>query len=195
MSLPRSLPVVLGAALALLRAGAAAAEPATVFDRAFERQRAALERAAGRPEAVAPLAALLDLEDDLAPGRLEPILRGLVDDPRTDPLVAAQAAYALALEEGRRGDAGGAERRVGALGFVSAWQVVGPFDAQGRGSLGRAYPPEEAGGGPRPDARFPGKEREVGWRGSSGAFRDGALALDALLRPDNDGVAYAVTYV
>jgi len=46
--------------------------------------------------------------------------------------------------------------------------------------------------GRRPEARFPGKERDVGWRTATGAFHQGSLALDALLRPDSDVVAYAL---
>ena len=45
-----------------------------------------------------------------------------------------------------------------------------------------------------PTDGFPGKEREVRWRPAN-VLRDGALALDGLLRPDSDAVAYALTYV
>jgi cellulose synthase operon protein C len=179
--------------------GAAAAEetsPAvTVYDRLFEAHRAELVRRAGRPEAVAPLAALVRLEEHLAPEKVEAELRALVEDRRTDPLVGAQAAYHLGLAEARRGDEAVADKRWRALGLLGAFQVVGPFDAQGRSGLARVYPPEEQGADPRRGQRYPGKEREVGWRSAQGAFRQGALSLDALLRPDVDGVAYALTFV
>ena len=123
------------------------------------------------------------------------MLRRLVEDARLDPLVAAQAAYRLALSETRRGDLDAAHARYRALGLVSEFQVVGPFEAQGRGAVGRPFPPEAAEGGPGPDRRFPGKVREVSWRSGSNVLRDGALALDGLLRPDSDAVAYALTYL
>jgi hypothetical protein len=74
--------------------------------------------------------------------------------------------------------------------------VIGPFDAQGRGALALALPPEQRAGDRVGRARaFPGKEREVSWRPAAGGRRAGALALDALLRPDSDAAAYAVTHV
>ena len=35
----------------------------------------------------------------------------------------------------------------------------------------------------------------MSWRPAAGARRVGALALDALLRPDSDAAAYALTHV
>jgi transglutaminase-like putative cysteine protease len=197
----RSSPFLLGvAALALGRpaGGAPAAGEAVASgwaERAFERYSAELVKRAGRPEAIAPLAALVDLEDHLAPGRIDPVLGAIVDDARADPLVAAQAAHRLALLEARRGDLEGARRRTERLGLIGQFRVIGPFDAQGRSGLERSFPPEERGADPHKPDRYPGKEREVGWRVAQGALRDGALSLDALLRPDADAVAYALTWV
>ncbi len=187
---------------ALLTVGAGDSPAAADGPSAFERQASAAEaelgKRRGRPEAVAALAALVALEENLPPGRLDPVLRGLAGDHRTHPLVAAQVEYLLALADARGGDAAAAERRYRALGLIDAdaFQVIGPFDAQGRGALAVALPPEQAGGGPGEPARtFPGKEREVSWRRAAGGRRAGALALDALLRPDSDAAAYAVTHV
>jgi hypothetical protein len=166
-----------------------------VFQRLHAQERAELARRVGRPEAIAPLAALIRLEEHLPPGHIDEDLRALVEDARTDPLVAAQAEYRLALGASRRGDPEGANRRYQALGLLSEFQVVGPFEAQGRGALMRVLPPETAEGRPGHERRFPGKEREVAWRGASRVVREGALAFDALLRPDNDAVAYALTYL
>jgi cellulose synthase operon protein C len=186
-------------AIAALSAGAAekTAPPApkSVFERFFEQAEVELVHRAGRPEAVAPLSTLVGLEDSVPPGRLENLLRGVADDPRSDPLVAAQATYRLALAETRRGDVDSARARYRAMGLVSDFRVVGPFEAQGRGAVERAFPPEAPGAGPAAGKRFSGKEREVAWRSASNVLRDGALALEGLLRPDNDAVAYALTYL
>jgi cellulose synthase operon protein C len=174
-------------------APAAAAAPDDVYERLYVQGREALAARAGRPEAVAPLAALVGIEDYLPQGRLGPLLGEVARGGH--PLVAAQASYLLALADARTGDFAAADRRFRALGLVDAWTVVGPFEAQGRGGLDRAFPPEQPGGEPRAGRRFPGKEREVAWRSGAGVQRLGALALDGLLRPDSDAVAYALTYL
>ena len=176
-------------------APARAAATTDVHQRRYERALAELSARRGRPEAVASLAALVAIEEHLPPGQLRPALIGLVDDQRTDPLVAAQAAYQLGLMDARVGDSVAAEKRFDGLGLWNDFQVVGPFDAQGRGGLDRAFPPELTGGDPAPGRRFPGKEREVSWRPGAGMRRLGALVLDGLLRPDSDAVAYLLVSV
>jgi transglutaminase-like putative cysteine protease/tetratricopeptide (TPR) repeat protein len=187
--------LVLLSALGPAPARAAEEPPAGVFETLFSREKLELERRLDRPEAIASLAGLLALEENLPPGRLEELLRGLADGRKLDPLVAAHVQYRLALLESRRGDSEAAARRYRELGLIFDFQVVGPFDAQGRGAVERAFPPEAPDAGPAPERRFPGKERDVAWREVSGVRREGALALDGLLRPDSDAVAYTLTYV
>jgi cellulose synthase operon protein C len=197
---PLRLVLTVGALLSMGAIGPAAGAPpgpgpGDVQLRRFEKARAELEARRGRPEAVASLAALVSLDEHLPGGQVRPLLAALVAERATDPLVAAQAAYQLALQEARVGDWVAAERRFDQLGLVSEFQVVGPFDAQGRGGLERDFPPEHPEGGPAPGRHFPGKEREVQWRPGSGMRRLGALVLDGLLRPDSDAVAYVLAYV
>jgi tetratricopeptide (TPR) repeat protein len=112
--------------------------------------------------------------------------------------VAAQAAFHVALEAEAAGDTAEAERRLAALGFWSQFWLVGPFDAQGRSGLGRAYPPEQDPRGldPRRTEPFAGKERDVAWRAAPPELvRDGALFLDGMLRPESDAVAYVLAVV
>jgi tetratricopeptide (TPR) repeat protein len=149
----------------------------------------------GKPEAVAPLGALVRLDEELPPGRVAEVLRTLVG-AETHPLVAAQAAYQLSLEEERRGQEAEAQGRRRRLGLWQEFWVVGPFDAQGRSGLPRVYGPEKGAPDPRRPEKFPGKEREVGWRRAPpAAIEEGALVLDGLLRPESDAVAYALAVV
>jgi transglutaminase-like putative cysteine protease/Flp pilus assembly protein TadD len=158
-----------------------------------------------RPEAIAVLAAFVQDDDTLPPGRIEQSLHALVDDKRgakpgarVDPLVKAQASYVLSLEEDRKGAFAEAEKRRKGLGFVSDAWVLGPFDSQGRSGLGHAFPVEDEGGSldPRDGKSYPGKDHEVAWRHAPAeAFVQGAFFLDALLRPNSDGVAYVLTYL
>jgi transglutaminase-like putative cysteine protease/tetratricopeptide (TPR) repeat protein len=164
-------------------------------------QPADLAKLGQRPEAIAAVAALVQNDDRLPPGRVEQALHALVDErpgARVDPLVKAQASYLLSLEEDRKGAFAEAEKRRKTLGFISDVWVVGPFDGQGRSGLGHTFPVEEEGSAldPRAGKRYPGKDHEVAWRRTPAeAFVQGALFLDALLRPSSDGVAYVLAYV
>ncbi len=170
-------------------------------DHLVESQRARFRASRGRPEAIAALSSLASSDDYLAPERMEEVLREIVDGDlgkRADPLVSAQAAYLLSLEEDRRGEFSQAEKRRAALGLLGDFWVIGPFDAQGRSGVDRSFPVENDGKTivPRTGQRYPGKEREVEWRRiPAAAFVQGALFLDAVLRPDEDAVAYLLTYV
>ncbi len=175
---------------------AEAARPASPAHLQREALLRALSQRLGRPEAAASLAALVRLQDELAPGRLRDDLRTIVQQEGHDPLVAALASYALCLQEDRLGEHAQAEARRHALGFIDSFWVLGPFDAQGRGALDRPLPPERALPDPRGPTRHAGKLTEIGWRNvDAGAAAQGAFHLDAALRPDQDAVAYVLAYV
>jgi tetratricopeptide (TPR) repeat protein/transglutaminase-like putative cysteine protease len=163
--------------------------------------RAELRARGGRPEAIAPLAALVQRQDNLPPRALAEVLRDFVDGKLggpVDPLVAAQATYLLSMEDDRSGRFVEAERRREGLGFGGGAWVLGPFNSQGRTGLDQAFPVEEEGAtlDPRSGKKYAGKERAVAWRRSpSEAFVQGALFVDALLRPSSDAVAYCLAYV
>ena len=160
-----------------------------------------LQRQAAHPEAVAWIAELLQKGSLVPPGRMLAILRNFVDGKGAktpDPLVLAQAVYRLSLEEDRQGEFAQAEARRKGLGLLGDAWVVGPFDAQGRGGLERAFPVELQlpALAPAASGSYPGKERNVSWRRAPAqAFVQGALVLDAILRPDSDAVAYVLAYV
>jgi transglutaminase-like putative cysteine protease/tetratricopeptide (TPR) repeat protein len=172
-----------------------------VWNDFVEDKRAELRQRVGRPEAIASVAALVRNEDFLPPGRLAQVLREFIDGKlggTPDPLVAAQAAYLLSLEDDRGGRFAEAEARRKALGWVGDAWVLGPFDSQGRSGLARKFPALEEGRAidPRKVNLGTGKDGENAWRRAPAeAFVQGALFLDALLRPNSDAVAYCLTYV
>ena len=191
----------LGAALTVVCALVHPAWAADDLGHAAEQSREQFRAKRGRPEAIAALAGFVRNEDSVAPGQMLDFLHEIVDGKLggpVDSLVEAQAAYLLSLEEDRRGEFLAAEKRRAALGLVRDFWAIGPFDAQGRSGFGRVFPVEEAGKSldPRADQHYAGKEREVGWRRvPTEAFVQGAVMVDALLRPDSDAVAYLLTYV
>src|SRR5579871_2358644 len=75
--------------------GAPEAATATAYEESLARAGARLGATAGGPEALAALAELAALDEDVAPAALEAaVRRGL--GPGAHPLVAAQAAFLLA---------------------------------------------------------------------------------------------------
>ncbi len=147
------------------------------------------------------MAELRQKEALLPPQRIVEGLAAVVDElPRkaVHPLVYAQAAYRLSLLEDQMGEAERANAHRKDLGFVGEAWVLGPFDAQGRSALDRAFAAESdlASLDPRETTAFRGKEREVRWRRAPGeVFVQGRLFLDGMLRPDSDAVAYVLSYL
>jgi transglutaminase-like putative cysteine protease/Flp pilus assembly protein TadD len=183
-----------GIALVAVVAPARAA-PATMpgpFEAQLAAATARLDARRGRPEAVAPLAELLALEDDLPAGALEPALRRAAAEG-SDPLVAAQATFHLAYLREQAGDAAGARAARASLGLFSRYVVVGPF-GEGRAGHSQTFPPEAEAATPEPGRSYRGKLGPIGWRPGDELVRDGALALDGMLRPDTQGTAYVVAF-
>ena len=173
----------------------------TAWDDGFEEARQAFRERSARPWAIADLAALVENGGSLAPGKLAgtlgEIVQGKLGGP-VDPLVLASAAYLLSLEQDRGGLFREAADRRKALGLLDDAWVLGPFEGQGRSGFGQVFPVEPEGKtvDPRSGKDYAGKEQRVAWRRApSEAFVQGALFLDALLRPDSDAVAYCLGYV
>jgi tetratricopeptide (TPR) repeat protein len=185
-------------ALAVAAAGPAAVPPpAAVRDPFGERYAAAvkeLERDRRLPRAIVPLARLHELEGE-APdlSRIARSYAQAAQDPRALPEIRALARYRLAELERSRGNVQKAAAEARRLGFLRGWQLVGPFDNEGKRGFDAVFPPEE---GQDLAARYPGKAREIGWRPAPPeAEAMGFLALGAVLRPARDATAYALAVV
>jgi tetratricopeptide (TPR) repeat protein len=91
------------------------------------------------------------------------------------------------------GDLAAAEKLLEPLGFVQRFAVAGPFDNERGGGFSTAYDPEK---GPVDlSAHYAGKGREVGWTFPARDAFLGRVDLDAMLRPNDEALAYALTYV
>ncbi|HEY6104972.1 MAG TPA: hypothetical protein VIV59_03250, partial [Anaeromyxobacteraceae bacterium] len=176
----------------LARAGPAAAL-APAADRLAEAL-ADLERDRRDPRALAHLARLAELEAE-APelGRLARAYSQAAADRGAAPEVRALSRFQLARLERARGNLNRAQAELRRLGFLREWQVVGPFDDEGKRGHDAIYPPEE---GVDLAARYPGKAREVAWRAlPPEASASGLVELGAALRPAREVAAYAVAAV
>jgi tetratricopeptide (TPR) repeat protein len=122
-----------------------------------------------------------------------------------DPNIAALARQ-LAGSAALRGGSGIEEAgRIWApLGYLSSWRAVGPFENERGGGFGTEYGPEKEtaeamAAGRLPDVdparSYPGKVRPVAWRKLSGEPLSGHVDLDALFRPNDEALAYAIAFV
>ncbi len=87
-----------------------------------------------------------------------------------------------------------ADAEMAKLGWGTAWFVIGPFDNERGTSFGTAYGPESDPFDP--EAHYKGKKRDVKWRPTPVAKPLwGEIDLDAMLRPNDQCLAYAVSYL
>lgn len=168
------------------------------FDELARAAEQRLVAAVREPAAIAALIELVGLAANLPDGRLEtavrPLLQAAGEGGGADPLVVAHAREMLARRKDMQGDGAAAAGIRSELGLLTRFSVAGPF-GDGRASFGIAFGPEQMPAAPNLGERYPGKEREVGWRSSEGAVLQGALFLDAMLRPATQAAAYALTWV
>jgi tetratricopeptide (TPR) repeat protein len=90
------------------------------------------------------------------------------------------------------GNVEGCRAEIAPLGFVHRWWIAGPFDNERGGGFNVAYGPEKA-----IDLRasYRGKVRKVAWRFVDIRPNFGMVDLDAMLRPNDEVLAYALTYI
>ena len=123
-----------------------------------------------------------------------------------DENLSALARYVWGQAVLRAGPGGidGAAKIWEPLGFLSSWSLAGPFDNERGGGFSTAYGPEEddrtarAAGKllqPDPERSYPGKVRPVAWRKLPAEPFAGIVDLDALLRPNDEALAYLLTHV
>lgn len=146
------------------------------------------------PRALVDLARLADLEAEAPdPALLARAYRRTADDRSAASEVRALARFQLARVERARGNLDRAREELGRLGFLREWQVVGPFDDEGKRGYDAVYPPEQA---VDLDAGYSGKARRVAWRAlPPEASAWGLVDLGAALRPAREVAAYALAAV
>lgn len=80
------------------------------------------------------------------------------------------------------------------LGFLERWSVIGPFDNERGTGFGTSFGPE---GDARPQraTAHSGKARKVSWRDLPVQVITGWVNLDVLMRPNDQSLAYALTFI
>ncbi len=78
------------------------------------------------------------------------------------------------------------------LGLIKAWRVIGPFDNEANAGFGMAYGPEKEIDLAK---RYPGRGARVSWRKLAHVTPAGLCNLAAVMYPNDQVLAYAVTFV
>jgi hypothetical protein len=76
------------------------------------------------------------------------------------------------------------------FGFLTHWKLIGPFDNTDTQGFDVSYPPERE---LKFDAKYPGKEEEVGWTEFSTTDAYGKVNLAKALAPHKGAITYAAT--
>lgn len=191
MSRPRALFLVFLPLLSLA-APALADNPYDVEQRRLGRA-AAAERG---PRGIVPLLELWSNWDESTPAVTLAEIERVAASRR---LPVARRAYAQALRARallRMGDQEAAREAIDSLGYVREWQVVGPFDNEGKRGLAQVFGPEEQRAGAFVAGNmYTGKEREVSWRRYPDVAHHGYVNFDSLFRPYANVCGYATTTV
>lgn len=185
---------------------------ATPFDRELGERRARFtqeSQKAQSPAAVVPLLGLAELWERVADR--DALIRfaqaAAAPQAGVSPLVRAHAQRELRTllyhqagetpADKAPGDAATALAQE--LGEVTTFAVLGPFDNDGRRGHAAVYPPEQETAAPTESASYDGKQpsQPPRWRPipATSIARDGTVPLDAWLRPESQGTAYAAVYV
>jgi len=124
--------------------------------------------------------------------RALPVLQAATAD-RVEPLLAANARWRLGLGVlTTTGELASAREAWQSLGLLEAWRVIGPFDNERGGGFAEPYPPETE---LDLEGTYDGKKRPVSWRALPVTPLAGLVNLDALFEPDDEALAYALTFV
>ena len=164
---------------------------------ARQRERASEASRAGRSaRGIVPLLQLWRDWDWASPQATVEALERLSRDRRLTPARRAYASALLARARLRTGDPAASRQMIEELGYVTSWHVIGPFDNEGKQGFTREDPPETTRMEPwEAGARYPGKERQVGWRPYPEISQYGYVDFDAVMRPTSNVCGYAETFV
>jgi len=182
-------------ALGLLVSGTNAHAVASVFHPELLSTLEKLDRGQG-PEAYGAIDRIWSLWDRADAGHIEEALLGAAENKKLSADARAYAGVLAAFARARRGDQKAAAEQIKALGYLSSFLLVGPFDNEGKSGLEQVFEPESELSAPiTPGRAYSGKERPVRYRAVTNAFPFGWLDASALVRPETKVCIYATAFV
>ncbi|MGD8859844.1 MAG: DUF3857 domain-containing protein [Myxococcales bacterium] len=174
----------------------ASAAPRNPYDVDNRELAARAAREGARPEGLLPLLQLWDRWDDASPAPTLSLLEGLAADRRLSPPRKVMVDRLVALGRARLGKRELDEAPFEALGYVTDWRVIGPFDNEGKIGFDQETPPEaQRMQAPDLEASYPGRERPVSWREFPDIAHAGYVSFGAITRPRQNVCGLAETFV
>ncbi len=169
------------------------------FARELDRRQSILARHRGRdPAAIVGLLGLLgELVGEIDPADLEQFVAEIGKDTGRHPLVRSYAHYLMARLDESAGRLESAARRLRTDGHLLDWQIIGPFDNAGRVGETTQYEPERAPFAAETPMFGSLAGEPLTWRpwDYESLPRGGYVGFDDLLRPAEQAIGYATTWV
>jgi len=168
-------------------------------DGPFDAQQRELARQAARtrgPEGLLPILEMWAHWGEADPAVTVAELERLAANRRLPVARRAYVQALLARAHLYRGDVDAAHEAIAELGYVTDWQVAGPFDNEGKQGFAQTQGPEADLATFDTDASWRGKEREVSWRRyPEDLTHYGFVSFDAVHRPYASVCSFATTTV
>lgn len=136
--------------------------------------------------------ALILLEDTNGYSSMVSTLKGLLDNPETPPYLRGRIAVYLNDLYRLRGDYEQADTMLTQYNPITDWQIIGPFDNEGKHGLDAVYGPENV---VDLNGSYKGKEYEVSWRQLPYPSPNGFYELTPVMVPNRFGTVYLTTSV
>ena len=148
---------------------------------------------ASSPRGAAALFRLHELQDQLQD--LGPVLhvdQKIAGSSRSDQFTRAVARQLELAAQASLGRDPRVDRLTYDLGFIKDFQVLGAFDNEGKGGCDTDFGPEA-----KLDLAqsFPVKGHAISWHPLTAQSRDGYIDLGTALRPNQEAVGYALTFL
>ncbi|HVP13192.1 MAG TPA: tetratricopeptide repeat protein [Phycisphaerae bacterium] len=113
-------------------------------------------------------------------------------DQKLSGVYRAALRWRIAGMDIDRGDLDASQREIGTLKMVTDWMVIGPFSNEENGGFDKEYGPETEIDYSK---KYQGRDREVGWERLKHVDRAGSVDFDAVMYPNSQVLAYALTFV
>jgi len=119
-------------------------------------------------------------------------LAGFQKDHELAPVMKGWLQWQLSNAFQRTGEIEKIRQTIREMGFVTDWMIIGPFQNERGGGFDVPYGPEIETDF---DAAYAGKKRKVRWRRLPVKPLFGEVNFDAMMRPNDEVLAYAQTFV
>jgi tetratricopeptide (TPR) repeat protein len=116
----------------------------------------------------------------------------IAQDHKLTPVIDGWRKWELMDAYLRTGELDKLKQTSAELGFITRWMIIGPFQNERGGSFDEPYGPETE---LQLDAAYSGKKRKVSWRMLPVQPLYGTVDFDAMMRPNDEVLAYALAFI